>query len=219
MEFNNPNVVQQLRPVNPTGTSTATYQLTKASVSPSRIVGRDERGFPIEETVPTVYWRPFLMLDGCINKVPLRTGSVPSMHADAVSYENETMQDLIMAGCIPAWLCPYSTMYASWTHGPFAKPPAGESDCGGSHAEGGCSHLKALAAVRKKAVADAYNADLERFASQNAAEMTRMRDGIIAGVGAAIAAHIVPAAPTTASAAPSVTPSQRAQRLKDGRED
>jgi hypothetical protein len=106
-------------------------------------------------------------------------------------------------------------MYASWTHGPFAKPPAGASDCAGSTAEGGCSQLQALAADRKQAVAAAYTADLERFASQNAAEMTRMRDGIIAGVGAAIAAHIVPAA----SAAPSVTPSQRAQRLKDGRED
>lgn len=198
--------MQQLRPVNPTGQSTQTYQLTKASVHPTRIVGRDERGFPIEDTVPTVYWRPFLMVDGCINKVPLRTGSVPSMHADALAYENETLYDLITAGCIPAWLCPYSTNFSYITHGPFATPPAGETDCGGSTAEGGCVHLQKIAKVRKDEVLRRYNADQQRFAAQYAEEFNRMRDGLVAGVGEAIARHMPQ---------PSVQAAR--QRLRDGK--
>lgn len=206
---NNPHVVQQLRPVNPTGTSTATYQLTKASVSPTRIVGRDARGFPIEETVPTVYWRPFLMLDGCINKVPLRTGSVPSMHGDAIAYEHETMYDLVVAGCIPAWLCPFSTSYTHLTHGPFVTPGPGEEDCGGSAAEGGCSHLKKVAAIRKQFVLENYNRDMERFASEHRAEFERMRDGIVDGVGAAVAKYMTPQAKAEGAR----------QRMRDGKGD
>ena len=210
MSEQSPFVVQQLRRVNPTGQSTGIYELNKASVSPTRILGRDARGMPIEDTMPTVFWKPFLMLDGCINKVPLRTGSVPSMHADAVAYENETMQDLIMAGWIPAWLCPYSTAFYSLTQGPFATPQNGETDCGGSTADGGCSHLKAVGKIRRDAVRDAYNIDQKMFDSRRDEEYTRMRNEIVSGVGEAIAKH-------------TVAPQQRAesakQRLRDGKAD
>ena len=195
--MDNPNVVEQLRPVSRDGqNNTLTYQLTKASVHPTRVVGRDARGFPIEETVPTVPSKPFLMLDGCINNVPLRTGSVPSMHADAVAYENETLYDLIVAGCIPAWMCPHSTHYASWTHGPFVSATNGETDCGGSTARGGCVHLQAIAKVRQEHVRETYRLDVEAFTKDQAnarkAEIEQMRDGIVAGVGEAIAKHMSP---------------------------
>lgn len=210
IDLQNPNVVQQLRPRNPQGVSTATYELTKATAHPTRIVGRDARGMPVEDTIPTVFWRPFLMADGCINKVPLRTASVPSMHADAVSYENETMYDLITSGCIPAWLCPYSTQYASWTHGPFATPPNGETDCGGSNGPNGCVHLQAIAKSRKEHVLECYRRDQDSFtkeyAHQRSQELAQMRDGIVEGVSEAMARHLTPQAKAEAAR----------QKLRDG---
>lgn len=185
-QMHNPHVVTELRPVNKEGQETATYQLTKASVSPQRIVGRDARGFPKFDTVPTVPWKPFLMPDGCINKVPVRTGSVPSMHADAVAYENETVYDLVMAGAIPAWLCPYSTKYTHLTDGPFATPENGERDCGGSYDEGGCEHLKKIAAVRRKHVLDSYQLEMDTFAKQRDVEYERMRAELVEGIGDAM---------------------------------
>lgn len=208
--MSNPNVVDQLSPINPTGQSTKTYQLTKASVSPSRIIGRDARGFPIEDTIPTVPWRWFLSADGCMNKVPIRTGSVPSMHADALAYEQETYYDLIMAGWIPGWLCPYSTKFAHITNGPFAAIPAGESDCGGSEREGGCEHLKRLGKVRRDEVLKAYNADLDRFNERRDEEYSRMRAEIVQGVGEAIAKHALPAQAKAESAK---------QRLRSGQSE
>jgi hypothetical protein len=217
----NPFVVEELRPINPNGQSTATYELSKASVSPSKVVGRDARGMPIEDTIPTTHWAPFLMLDGCINKVPLRTGSVFSMHADAVAYENETVTDLVTAGCIPAALCPYSTKYQHITHGPFARPLAGESDCGGSNGPLGCSHLQRIAAERQAGVLAKHNEDQERFSKMRDDEVKRMQDGIVAGVGEAIAKHVAgvpaavePAAPVSVSAA-----AERKQNLRNGKVD
>lgn len=204
----NPFVVQELRPSSPTGQSTATYQLTKASVHPVRQVGRDSRGFPVVETIPTAAkWAEFLTTDGCINKVPLRTGAVPSNHADAIAYENETLYDLIVDGWIPADLCPYSTKHANLTGGPFAAIPPGERDCGGR--PGGCQHLKGIAESRQKLVLENYNRDLARFSAQRDEEYNRMREGIVAGVGEAIAKNLPPAS-SRASAA---------QRLKDGKDD
>lgn len=209
----NPFVVQELRPSSPTGQSTATYQLTKASVHPLRQVGRDARGFPVFETVPTAAkWAEFLTADGCINRVPLRTGAVPSNHADAIAYENETIYDLIVDSWIPADLCPYSTKYANLTGGPFVAIPPGDRDCGGR--PGGCDHLKAVAAARQALVLENYNRDLARFSSQRDEEYNRMSQGIVAGVGEAIAKHL------TASPAPAQSARQAAaQRLKDGKDD
>jgi len=208
--MSNPFVVDRLTPQNSDGKPTATYQLTKASVSPSRITGRDARGFPIEDTIPTASkWAYFLMADGCMNKVPLRTGSVPSQHADAVAYESETMHDLVMAACIPAWLCPYSTKMFHLTGGPFAAPPPGEQDCGGVNSEHGCVHLQRIAQERKAEVLRLYNLESERFDAQRDEEHARMRNDIVQGVGEAIAKHISPQAQRA----------EIAKRLKDGKGD
>ncbi len=208
----NPFVVQQLRPINPTGQSTATYELTRASTNPTRIIGRDARGFPIEDSIPTAAkWGYFLMPDGCVNKVPLRTGSVPSQHADAIAYENETMQDLLLAGAIPAWVCPYTAKFAYITGGPFVTPPPGEHDCGGVNSEHGCAHLQKVAALRKAEVRRVYNLDLERFNAQRDAEYDRMRRELVEGVGEAIARHATPS--------PQAIRAARADRARDGKSD
>ncbi len=208
--MSNPFVVEQLTPQNTDGRPTGTYQLSKASVSPSRITGRDARGFPIEDTIPTAAkWGFFLMPDGCTNKVPLRTGSVPSMHADAIAYENETIYDLVMAGAIPSYLCPYSTTMYHITKGPFAAIPAGEVDCGGVDSEKGCTHLQGIASARKAEVLRLYNLEAERFEARREEEHARMRNDIVQGVGEAIAKHVSPVAQRDANA----------KRLKDGKGD
>ncbi len=189
-----PFVVENLTAVAPGGAPQGTYQLSRASVSPSVRVGRDARGFPVEETMPTVHWRPFLMLDGAINKVPLRTGSVFSMQAEAVAYESETVQELVAMGCIPAWLCPHSMKFQHITGGPFV---AGGADCGGSTkpdmqiaVEGGCVHLQEIAKVRKADVLQRYNAEAELLTNKEAERYANMTNSIVQGVGEAIARHV-----------------------------
>lgn len=215
MNNQSPFVVENLTPKSATGAPTATYELTKSSVSPSRIVGRDRRGFPIEETEPTVHWAPFLMLDGCINKVPLRTGSVLSMQAEATAYETETVTELVTLGCIPATMCPHSTKYAHLTGGAFV--PGGQ-DCGGiadkwqAYVSGGCQHLKEVAAARKAEVLERHNAEASIEADKAAAEYRKMVTGIVEGVsegvGAAMARNIT--SPSGAA---------RKANLRDGKAD
>ncbi len=202
-----PFVVKDLTPKNRTGEPDLTYELTKASVSPSRIIGRDSRGFPIEETVPTCYWRPFLMPDGCINKVPLRTGAIFSMTAEAQAYETETVYDLVVAGAIPAWCCPHSTKYQHLTGGgPFVP---GGVDCGGTEKEGGCEHLQKVGAERRAGVLALYNAEAEKNANAEVLRYQRQSDALVEGVGRAIAAHM----PIGQAGA-----QDRKARLRDGHE-
>lgn len=234
-EMNNPFVVDQLRPVNKDGQSDLTYQLDKASVNPQRVVGRDARGMPKLDTLPTVTWKPFLMLDGCIHKVPVRTGSVPSMHQDAVAYENETFYDLIVAGCIPAWLCPYSTRFQHITNGPFADPPIGVRDCGGSNQPGGCEHLRAIAEERKKLVLENYEREMKTFAADRDKKHESLRQEmreLVLGIGAVVGEAIgnrpqaapIPQEPSTAAPVPEPAAAlsnaeARRQRLREGRSD
>jgi hypothetical protein len=183
-----PFVVSELRPQRRDQHGRGVYQLTATSASPKRFTGRDEHGMPIEDTLPTVYWKYFVMPSGNVNKVPLRTGSVFSKHVDAVAYETETITELIESGCIPLWLCPYSTDYTHITHGPFAKPPAGEEACGG--AEDGCSHLKKIMKVRQERVLTKHNAEVKRIEAMKDDQIERMAKGMVEGVGQAMAKHL-----------------------------
>jgi hypothetical protein len=204
----NPYIVDQLTPVNTTGQSTKTYQLTKDSVSPSRVIGRDEIGMPIFDTVPTVPWKWFLSADGCFNKVPLRTGSAPNMNSqDSIAYELETIHDIVTAGFIPAWLCPYSTKMTHITNGPFAAIPPGESDCGGSDREGGCVHLQRIGELRRAKVRETNEKAEKAFNTKRDEEYARMRNELVEGVGMAIAKHATPQAAVAVAK----------QRLRDGK--
>lgn len=210
-----PHVVENLTPKNSTGAPTATYELTRASVSPRMVTGRDKRGFAVEDTVPTVYWQPFMMRDGSINKVPLRTGSVFSMQAEAKAYEDEIVTELITEGCIPAWLCPHSMKYQHLTGGTAFVP--GGVDCGGSTKDkfaiavsGGCEHLQKVGEERRAHALATHNAEADKMADAEAAKYQNMTNSIVQGVGEAIARHI-PQGPEGAA--------QRKANLRDGKHD
>ncbi len=208
-----PYVVNDLTPTNQTGAPNQSYQLTRTSVSPVFRGARDARGIPTEETAPPGYWRPFLTRDGCINKVPLRTGAVFSMTAEAKAYEDETMTELISEGFVPAWLCPHSMKFQHLTGGgPFVP---GGTDCGGTTKNdfeivisGGCEHLQKEGATRRANVLAIYNAKAEADANAEAVRYanvtSNLAQGIVDGVSKVVALN---------------HGSDRKAKLRDGRED
>lgn len=184
----NPFVVDQLRPERLGGGQGGVYQLTAASVSPTRVIGRDEIGMPIEDTIPTTHFRQMVHPCGAINKVPMRTGSVFSMEPEAERYEQQQMRELIASGWIPLEMCPYSTEYTHITHGPFVKIPAGEQACNGD--PGGCVHMKKVIEGRIALARQKHDAEYARVFAMKHEDTQRMIDGISEGVGAALSRHI-----------------------------
>ena len=187
MSNQSPFVVPELRPERRDGGKRGVYQLNASSAHPVRHIGRDEDGMPIEDTIPTVTWRYFVTASGCINKVPIRTCSVSSNDVDGQQYEQSVTISKIERGWIPLSLCPYSTEYTHITKGPFVKPPAGETECQGDEANGGCSHMKALMKRRQEKVLKKHQSEVRRIESMKNEEIERMRDGIVEGVGKAMA--------------------------------
>lgn len=201
-------VVENLTPTNPNGQSTATYELTRASVSPMRVVGRDALGRTIEDTIPTVKWAQFLHPCGSINKVPLRTGSVPSETADAKAYEIETVTELIMDGWIPAHECPYRV--SPLLNMPYVPVPPGVTACGGRGTPQsdpvGCEHLHALADARKAEALRKHTADTAALERMNEEQAQRQATAIGKALGMVLNDR--------GSAA-----GARKQQIRDGRED
>ncbi len=203
-----PHLVAELRPEGANGAVGGAYQLTSASASPTRIVGRDEIGLPIEETIPAAYWREFVHPHGHLNKVPMRT----SVGGDSMSHERYgqlTERELIAAGWIPSEMCPYSFEAKHITGGAFVKVPAGESDCGGSKADGGCVHLQKVIAGRLAMSKKKHDADQTALHSMKTEDVTRMLEAVSEGVGQAIARQLDPKAAKAAGTA----------RLRDGKGD
>jgi len=151
--------VDRLTPERIGGGTNASYALTGASVNPTMIVGSDDAGMPVEETVPAVYSRMFVGLDGCIRNDPMRTSAVFSMEPEAERYEIVRTKENIQAGVFPLEVCPYTTEFAHIRRGPLVKIPEGEEACGGSNklirdgsgqiSSGGCEHMQKLIATRK----------------------------------------------------------------------
>ena len=194
MSNQSPFVVDRLQPQGGDGRSRGVYQLTASSVHPTRVIGRDEYGMPTFETVPTVNYREFVTASGCINKVPVRTCSVADGGSDGQNYEQMITNEKVQAGWIPLSLCPHSTAYTHLTNGPFVPLPAGEEACAdGSVPHGGCHHMRKLMKMRQERALARHNTEVERFESMDAArrnaEVQRLRDGIVEGVGAVIAQH------------------------------
>lgn len=187
MSNQNPFVVSELHPERRDGSRRGVYQLNATSAHPVRHIGRDEDGMPIEDTLPTVAWRYFVTSSGCINKVPIRTCSVSSNDVDGMHYEQMIESEKVERGWIPLALCPYSTQFQHITKGPFVKPPAGEEDCGGDEKNGGCVHMKALMVRRKEKVLKKHTAEVRRIEAMKDDQIERMRDGIVEGVGKAMA--------------------------------
>ena len=183
---NSPYVVDSLRPEG-LGGGGGVYQLNVNSVSLTRIVGVDDAGMPIEETIPHAYHRLFVGLDGGIKRVPMRTAAVFSREPEAERYEQITMRDIISAGQMPLEACPYTFEYKHIKGGPLAKVPPGESDCGGKPT--GCEHMHKV--IDARIAVSRKKHDLIQTQAQNmkTEDVQRMLDTVAEGVGAALAKH------------------------------
>lgn len=198
-----PFVVDSLRPETLGGSGGRVYQLTAASASPTRIIGRDEVGMPIEDTVPAAKWLWFVHPCGAPNKVPMHTAVAIGSIADAEKYEIATTRNLIASGWIPLWVCPYTFEYKHVTGGPFVKVPEGESDCGG-HPEG-CSHLKAVMRVRTERALKKHGDEEARLTRMRHEDTERLVAAMSEGVGQVLARHADPRAAKKAQAASMAT--------------
>lgn len=183
-------VVDQLRPEGLGGGAGGVYQLTASSVSPSRIIGRDEVGMPIEDTVPAAYWRYMLDPAGNICKVPLRTAAVFSMEPEAERYEQQQIKELIGSGWIPMDLCPHSTEYTHITRGPFAKAPAGVEACDGKKSETGCEHMQKVTADRRLRSKAKHDAAQTKLTTMSTEEANRQLEQTTKAFGMALAQHM-----------------------------
>lgn len=156
------------------------YWLEHGTTSPSRIVGRDELGRAIEETVPAAYSRMFVMPDGCANDVPMRTwcGTYSSAPQD-VSYEQTTTRDLILAGAMPLDVCPFTDEYAHITGGKLARTSAGETNCGGK--PDGCEHMKKIMTARQALARSVHDKQQIEASNLTASQVQKMMSAAVAG--------------------------------------
>ncbi len=210
-------VVDSLRPESLGGDKGKTYQLTVSSTNPTRTVGVDDAGMPVEESVPAAYSRMFVGLDGCIRDVPMRTGAGCSMEPEAERYEHVTMREIIKAGVLPVEVCPYtgSLKYITGANS-LVKVPAGESDCGGSPAilrdtsgqvtSGGCVHMQTVITERKARSLKKHDETNVKYTTMSPAELSRINGDMADAIGVAIAKNI-----------PSLTNGRA--RLRDGKAD
>ena len=193
MAQQNPFVVDSLRPER-IGGGGGIYQLSENSVNPTVITGVDEAGMPIEETVPAAYSKKFVMPDGGINTVPMRTAAVFSMEPEAERYEQIVTRDIISRGAMPLTACPYTHEYKHIKGGPLAKVPPGESDCGGApgatSAENCCPHMKLVIAERVKKSRAKHDKQQAQVASMKLADVERLQEATVKAFGQALAAHL-----------------------------
>lgn len=183
-----PFVVDQLKP-EAAPDNGGFYQLSQNSVSPTRIIGYDDAGLPIEETLPHCASRYFVMPDGEINLVPLRTSAVPSREPESERYEYTLIRDLIRAGAIPLDTCPHTTDYRATVGGPLVTPPKGEAACDG--APKGCAHMGVVREKRKaihKAKHDRVQAAPPSISPESMQQMTgAVATGVAEGVASSMA--------------------------------
>ncbi len=191
-------VVDSLRPESLGGDTGKTYQLTVNSTNPTRVVGVDEAGMPVEESIPAAFSRFFVGLDGCIKDVPMRTGAGCSMEPAAERYEQVVMKEIVKAGQLPLETCPYTGQYKFITGAnSLVKVPPGEVDCGGAGTivrdtsgqieSGGCVHMQKVIAERKARALAKHNKTQTQAQTWKAEDVERMNANMAEAIGAAIA--------------------------------
>ncbi len=190
-QHNSPHVVDALRPEG-LGGGGGVYQLNVNSVNPTRIVGVDDAGMPIEETIPHAYHRRFVHPDGGINRIPMRTAAVFSREPEAERYEQITTRDLIRDGFMPIEACPYTFEYKHIKGSSLAKVPSGESDCGGK--PDGCEHMLKVIAARLAIRSKKHDLIQAQAQNMKVEDVERMVGTMADGVGAALAKHVDQAA-------------------------
>ncbi len=123
-----------------------TFQLTLDSVSPTRLVSRNEEGFDVEETI-SCYPHTEMFVDraGNLCQVVLCNSRTTARNSEARNYAASTREDWIRANGLPLTECPhapsgeYTRMIGTAT---LVAPPKDYKPCTG--APDGCVHLKAL---------------------------------------------------------------------------
>lgn len=177
-------VVDQLKLENRQGGGI--YQLSEASVSPTRAVGVDEDGNIIEETICTLAKSAkFVDLGGNICDVPLRTGRVLSFEPEAVRYEQIVETDIIRGGQLPLGACPYTHAYRHIKGGPLVKVPEGEKDCGGKPE--GCEHVWKVITSRRAAAKAKIEREEVNYRQMKEGDVKTMMAGFGQVFGEAIA--------------------------------
>ena len=165
------------------GGKTETYQLTADSVHPTKVVGRDEYGQVIDETIPICKHREFVTRSGCINNVPIRTAPGNAPDHEALQIEQYTIARVIRNGFLPVDECPFTLDYRTIVGGPLVKPKAGEVACEGK--VGGCEHLHRVMAMRRERSLAQWRAEEDKAARMKSEEIANLATA----VGQAIAAN------------------------------
>ena len=176
-------MVPQLTPERMGGGQAKVYQLTADSVHPVRVIGRDEYGQAIEETIPICKSREFVTVSGCINLVPIRTAPGNANDPDSLAIEQYNVTRMIRNGFLPVNECPFTHDYRSITGGPLVKPKAGESDCGGK--VGGCEHLHRVMKLRRERALASWQAEQDKVARMKAEDVAAQA----AAIGQVLVAH------------------------------
>jgi hypothetical protein len=147
------------------------YQIEANSASPTRVIGRDKLGRPIEETIPTCYYQHWVDPGGNVMKVPMRTSSVFSLDTEAKRYEEETTVDLLRGGWLPLHVCPFTPVFRNVTGTPFLVENADRADdCGGE--PDGCKHLRPIVVERQRVDKVRHAEQEEQFARMNPSQAT-----------------------------------------------
>lgn len=144
------------------------YQLTDQTVSPARQAGRDENGFPREETVCPIKHEKFVDTAGNICDVVLRTGRVADNDPASERYEMLQRRDQILAGCLPLAECPYTQEYRKLTGAEtlLGTLPPNVKQCDG-HPDG-CEHLKPVIDARRAKQRAKHDAETKHLRSMSA---------------------------------------------------
>lgn len=155
------------------------YQLTQSSVSPTRIVGYDKYGVPIEETICVNNPQRWVTHDGCINSAPMSTGHTNWHTMEALHYRQMLTEEMLEAKWFPLASCPYSAALAGIVDNPDrVEACAGKPD--------GCEHAHAVAEKRKQIAKAMYRQREEEFTKltpHEAVSLTRRLAGALDVIG------------------------------------
>lgn len=160
----------------PASHKATTFQLDPSTVSPTRIIERDEDGFDIEETISCYPIREkFLDRAGNLCEVVLCNSRTTPHNSEAMLYAAQVRADWIRAGGLPIAECPhaangeYKRTIGTDT---LVKPPANYKPCQGSPT--GCEHFQAQVKHRKAQQAAKHAKQEKASASISADQLEKM---------------------------------------------
>lgn len=132
-----------------------TFQLTGESVSPTRLIRRDEDGFDVEETITSYPWHEmFVDRAGNVCEVILCNARTTPRTNEATIYAAQVRGDWIKGGGLPLAECPHANNreYVRIIGAPqlVAAPEGSKDHLGCAGAPDGCKHMKAVIEKRLK---------------------------------------------------------------------